>query len=68
MTYITVDVEMEEILNEATDEQINDQYVDRFGSPNKIWEDIRYCMQAGNEDAVLSIVKNELYERFGVIF
>ena len=67
MAWITCDVDLSEVLAEATDEQIVEEYEDRFGK-DSCRDDIRDLMRLGNTENLIQYLRNELYERKGVIF
>lgn len=67
MTWITCDVDLSEVLVEATDEQIAQEYEDRFGK-DTTWDDIINLMRLGNQENLMQYIRDELYQRRGVIF
>lgn len=67
MAWITCDVDLSEVLAEATDEQIKNEYEERFGKDDT-WECIREYLRLEDQESLMRYLKDELYERKGVIF
>lgn len=67
MVWITCDVNLSEVLQEASDEDIAQEYEERFGKDDT-WDSIRELMRLGDMEELMRYIKDELYERKGVIF